>query len=611
MNVSLVGRNNFSIDDFSPESISVLDPSTFELHLKPALVNGKKSTLTITGLSDRAGNFMMSSQHNLMFFEAHPVSRKDIIITEIQADPAPVVGLPETEYLEIYNRSANPVQLDRWIIADESNEARLPKRILLPQEYLVLTVSSKAFQFQHALGVNSFPGLTNAGEPLILKDSTGRTVDSVHYTVEWHDHSEKADGGWALELIDPENICSEGENWTSSTDEAGGTPGRENSVKAEKPDLTPPVVTAVFALSADTLTVAFNEKLNEQLPSRENFAISPPLTMGSVFFADKSKRAYTIALSTPIQNRTRYQITFDNIADCAGNAYRPESELYFALPEKAEPGDIIVNEILFNPRPTGVDFVELFNRSEKYINLKDWNSANLVNDTLTNKKEITNDNIIFAPGDFLVLTTDPNTLKGEYLQGDEQKMSKTSLPSLSDDEGSFVLLDDDQMVIDTLFYSDDQHSPFLKNDEGVSLERIDVHSSSAGNNWQSASASSGYATPGLPNSNAFQNLFEDAVSVNPEIFSPQNGQPDFAMISYNVEHAGFVANVKIVNQQGRVIKEIAENELLGVDGFFTWRGDTAQGGRAASGAYMVWFEMVDANGNVVTIKKRVVVAERF
>ncbi len=32
------------------------------------------------------------------------------------ADPSPVVGLPEVEFLEIYNRTEYPIDLSNWIL---------------------------------------------------------------------------------------------------------------------------------------------------------------------------------------------------------------------------------------------------------------------------------------------------------------------------------------------------------------------------------------------------------------------------------------------------------------------------------------------------------------
>jgi hypothetical protein len=607
-----VTRNSFSLKETEIDAINSLDDHTVELVLDPPLINGQNYFLTISDVIDLAGNVLKPTTHSVLYFQAHSVAWKDVIISEIFADPTPPQGLPETEFVEILNRSENPIQLKNWIFQDETHESKLKPHILLPGEYLTLTLSSKAFQFENSLGVISFPTLTNGSEPLILKDSMGVTIDSVFYSDDWYRDSEKKDGGWSLELIDPNNICSEGENWTASEEIVGGTPGKFNSVIAEKPDLTPPELLSVIAISADTIAVVFNEKLAKEIPAVEEIVISPGVAIGRIAFKDQTKRSFFVKLATPLENRNRYSLTLNNISDCAGNVSVNEKSIFFALPEEPEPSDIVVNEILFNPRPTGVDFIELFNRSEKYINLENWGVANLVNDTIVNRKQISGLDFVFEPGDFLVLTSDPNLLKGEYLQAQEEKMKKVILPTLSDDEGSLVIVDDSGMIIDTLFYSDDQHSPLLKNTEGISLERVDINSPSSNkSNWQSASASSGYATPGFKNGSALQNIFEAAVSVEPEIFSTSSGQFDFAMIAYNFEHAGFVANVKIVNQQGRVVKTVAENELLGAEGFFTWRGDTTQGNKATVGAYMVWFEAFDALGNLVTLKKRVVIAEKF
>jgi flagellar hook assembly protein FlgD len=71
-----------------------------------------------------------------------------------------------------------------------------------------------------------------------------------------------------------------------------------------------------------------------------------------------------------------------------------------------------------------------------------------------------------------------------------------------------------------------------------------------------------------------------------------------------------VANVKILDQAGRLIKTIANNETLGFEGFYRWEGDTNDGGKARLGYYIVWFEVFDLSGNVRTFQKRVVIAGR-
>jgi flagellar hook assembly protein FlgD len=69
--------------------------------------------------------------------------------------------------------------------------------------------------------------------------------------------------------------------------------------------------------------------------------------------------------------------------------------------------------------------------------------------------------------------------------------------------------------------------------------------------------------------------------------------------------------VKIVNSQGFLVKQIANNETLGTNGFFRWDGDQEGGSKARVGYYFVWFQVYDTNGKVQTLKKRVVVAAQF
>jgi hypothetical protein len=82
--------------------------------------------------------------------------------------------------------------------------------------------------------------LNNSADVLILKDGNENTIDSVNYSDRWYKDEDKRAGGWTLEIIDPDNTCSEDQNWIASEGDAGGTPGTQNSVFANKPDLTGP-----------------------------------------------------------------------------------------------------------------------------------------------------------------------------------------------------------------------------------------------------------------------------------------------------------------------------------------------------------------------------------
>ena len=86
------------------------------------------------------------------------------------------------------------------------------------------------------------------------------TIDSVNYSDNWYKDEDKRDGGWTLEIIDPDNICSEHQNWVASEDELGGTPGTQNSVFANKPDLTGPKLLSAIPISPFELQTTIRRK---------------------------------------------------------------------------------------------------------------------------------------------------------------------------------------------------------------------------------------------------------------------------------------------------------------------------------------------------------------
>lgn len=546
-----------------------------------------------------------------------PAKNKDVIITEIFADPSPREELPEAEFIELFNRDKDTLDLKNWTLSDGNSTATLQNLLLLPGEYLILTSSSSQPLFSllgHAVGLSGFPGLNNSGDVIVLKNADGTTIDSVRYSDTWYKSDVKRGGGWSLELIDPNNLCGEGENWSASEDPAGGTPGEQNSIFANKPDLTGPRLLAAFAAAADTLRLVFNEKLENILPEPGDFSLTATVAAASVSFTDASLTGVDLVISPSLQPGILYSITVSGIRDCSGNLIQSEfTTMEFALPQLPESLDIRINEVLFNPRPTGVDFVEIVNTSGKYINLKNWSVANVEEGAIKNERRITTQDLLLKPGAYHVLTEDGNALKGEYVLAREETFIITTLPSFNDDEGSVALLDDKGSVIDSFIYTDDLHSVFIQDAEGVSLERIALDQLTQDNeNWKSASAASGFATPGYRNSNAYagSNSTNESIAVQPEIFIPAFGQPDFTQIHYRFDRGGLVANVIIYNVNGQVVKQLANNELLGTEGSFRWDGDRDDGSKARVGYYMVCVEVFDEEGVVRTIRRRVAIVGR-
>jgi hypothetical protein len=591
------------------------DGKTVVLSFTKSFANAVQNQLTISGVKDLAGNIMATASFPFLFFQAVPANPKDIILTEIFADPIPQVGLPEQEYVEIYNRSADPFDLSGWKFSDGTSVATFGSQIILPHQYWIICASSNSNLFSgygNVIGVSNFPTLNNGGDDLTLRDAKGKTIDSVNYTLDWYHDADKQEGGWSMEIIDVNNICAEEDNWVVSDDASGGTPAKQNSVFADKPDFTGPQLLSVTALSPTLVNLTFDEKLEKDL-SAIQITISPSIGVSKKYFTDQSLRQINIEISQSLALRELYTVNVSNLTDCAGNFIQQNfSQLSFALPEAADSLDVIVNEILFNPKTGGVDFVEVYNNSPKFINLKNWKLGNYQSKAIANSSVVNTNDFVLKPSDYLVFTSDQAPLLLQYPQSNQSALLKASMPGLPDDAGSFAIANDKGLIIDHFAYSSKMHTPLLKDDEGVSLERISFSQlTNDPNNWKSANASAGYATPGFVNSNSRpeSSSNENSINVDPEIFSPSVPGKDFSKINYKFDQSGMAANVRILDSQGRLIKTLANNETLAYEGFFRWDGDRDDGTRSRMGYYVVWFEVFDANGSTSVFRKRAVIGK--
>ncbi len=146
---------------------------------------------------------------------------------------------------------------------------------------------------------------------------------------------------------------------------------------------------------------------------------------------------------------------------------------------------------------------------------------------------------------------------------------------------------------------------------GVSLEKINLDNSSLDKtNWQSASVSENYATPGWPNSQLLNNSESNKpITVEPEVFSPNfDGYNDELSIKYHLNEAGIIMNIRVYDAKGRLINQLANNFLCGTEGEFIWRGENFKNEYALNGIYLLYIEYFDQFGNVHKEKETCVLA---
>jgi len=576
--------------------------------------------LTIENITDWCENVMETTVFNFHYYIEKPF---DVVINEIMANPEPSVELPEYEYIEIYNTSDYDIGITEWTIAAGSTVREIPPALIKAGEYIILCSQDASVELENygkALAVPSFPVLTNSGQALILKNRKGEIISSVTYSDQWYKNEFKADGGWSLEQIDPLNPCGEENNWEASKNEMGGTPGQINSMDAENPDIESPELLRAAVTDENTVQLFFNESLHpETAIINENYWIDHELNNpDTVDIITPENKSVLLSFAQPFESNTIYEVEITgDITDCAGNIISGKTTAKFAVPQTPEPSDLVINEILFNPFADGVDFVEIYNRSDKVFDLSQLRIASYDDETNEYKSvaNASDEGHLIFPGEYLVITENPEIVMNQYYTQNPKGFAKvSSLPAYNNDKGRVMIMEKNETTIDNFAYTEDMHFALLASTQGVSLERINYDRPTEDQtNWHSASEVVGFATPAYENSQFNPQVeMEEKITIDPEIFSPDNdGYQDVANITFNIEEPGYVANIKIFDSRGRLIKYLANNTLLGINQTITWDGLDDQNQKAPMGVYVVFIDLFDLKGNVKQYKKSVVVASKL
>ena len=612
--------SNYSVDNgIGVPSVAVCDhqnPSLVHLLFNKEFPNGVNLVLTVNGVCDLNKNCIAGVQSLFSFYTAR---RFDIVIDEIMADPSPPVGLPNAEFIELKNCSGRILRVGGWKIVNRFSTGTLPDYTFPPDSFLILSSPASVQMlapYGKVIGVQGFPSLDNEGGQISLLSKEGRTIHAVAYASSWYGNPAKQDGGWSLEMIDVSNPCSGITNWKTSTDNNGGTPGRINAVDARNPDETPPVLLRTHALDSVSLACIFDEPLDSAAAANGVFTLSHSGKALAAYPQSPLFNEVILHLRSPLTVTLIDTLTVQSITDCKGNGIGVHNTARAGLDAAVAPGDIVINEIHFNPRPGAFDYVELYNKSKKIIDASKMYIGNRsATVQIAALKKISESRRLIFPGDYIVLTEDAVSLKKEYLVKDPGSVFViASLPSYPDDEGDVVLCDEQGNKVDEVVYDEEWQFALITNREGIALERLDPAgpSGNAGN-WHSAAFTAGFGTPGYQNSEYLQKESAMAtITVEPRSFSPDNdAQDDLAWIGYHMEEPGYVANISVYDAPGRPVRYLVKNDLLGLNGRWQWDGLNEQKLQLPIGVYIIYTEIFNLKGKVRRFRNTIVLARKI
>ena len=570
---------------------------TFNANLQPETFY----TLALSALSDCDGNI---SNFSIEIYQGKTPEFGDLIFTEILADPDPVVqGIP-SEFIEVVNKSSHTLELHGLSINSCVFEG---SKLLLPNEYLILGDITESLSFlstSNKLLIPSFPTLTNSGMLLNLS-MNGMHLDSIRYSIDWFNNSFKANGGWSLELVNPNLPCSPSNNWKPCENEIGNSPGYQNSAYSLMPDVSKPEL-LYLTLEDSSLALHFNEPitLNGNLFQEENL-------VGNFLSNNPSTQINLVA--SVLLNSSIFNYTLEGVSDCSGNSTFISFE--WGYPENASLENLVINEILFNPYVGGFDFVELRNTTANAVCIQNLSIANGYLNTSADIKIGTTEGRIILPNEFIVFTEDEIDLEEIYPSIQTKNIIQLSvLPSFNNSDGTCIVYSNQNEIIDELNYSESMHFQLLNSFEGVSLERLsDAMPTSQQSNWHSASEASGFATPGVANSQSIsiENM-SGVFELSTSIFSPDNdGMDDVIQFHFSEMKSGCVGNLTIYNERGIRVKRLIRNEYLGPKGIAIWDGFSDNGEALAIGIYIATFEAFNEDGVQVNYKRDFILARKL
>lgn len=554
-----------------------------------------------------------------------------VVINEIMYAPS-----GEPEWVELLNIAADSVSIKDWKVSNRNSTTRYvitsADVFLRRDQHVVVTKDTALLYAKHTnvqppvVQASSLPTFlfNNSGDAVVVFDTRGVVMDSVLYLPTWG-----GTGGKSLERGEPTRSSHDSTNWGSSLDSLGGTPGRHNTRTPVEFDLRPArvgmtvefpslnirvVVVNVGREPASGYAIALFHDANgdstaqvgEFLDRRVVFSVLQPRDSVAVDFvwreAGFGRKDLIIVVEYPNDLRPS-----NNTAHSSARINYPEQS-------------VVLNEVMYAPLSGQTEYVELYNRSELTIDLRDWKISDMRDVSgKANEVDIEKRPYLIEPGDYAVVASDSSIFRHFHLDVDSANgihvfILNRNAMSLNNEGDDVILRDLTGTVIDSLRYVPDWHNAHVADATGRALERINPELPSTDRrNWSTSAHYLG-GTPGKRNSIFTPSVPSSAsLSFFPNPFSPDgDGHEDFTQISYGVPSRAALLRIRIFDAKGRLMRTLINGEPTGARGSVVWDGMNDSRDKVRMGIYVVLLEALDAGGATIhSVKAAVVVAAKL
>ncbi len=579
------------------------------------LDHGTRYLVRLDGIRDLFGNEIEPTETDFLYYDISEAAMNDVIINEVLYRPD---QSHNRRFVEILNRSNRVYDLRGWRVGrsigspvsltdpEISDPVFLTpgEKIVLSEPGLMLAEPGITNDIVH-IELSGFPSLSRFGDSVYLLSAQDVTTDSLSYLPNWGGNRD----GVSIERRDPDGATSDPSNWSEHPD--SHTAGLRNFHFEDEPE---PVV-ILFASKKNDREIdlhfsRFVRSESLQLVSLDDDRLSLALPDGTPKYASR----FTFRSGDVIQRRFK-KVHIPSVIDYAGNA---STHLEIPLSFPPEPGEIIINEVMYQPiaeryssRPDQSEYIEIFNRSGLHLHIDNL----ILHDRPDKNGHVRNlipenpDLVSLPPERYAVFYADTSTLQhdtrlfrafsipesagGYFLRINRQTLGLST-------QGDELYLSDGLHILDSLWYHPSWHNPNISDVRGISLERIshDVITQNR-TNWTSSSSHEG-GTPGFINS-ATAPVAEDihhGLKLAPNPFSPNgDGHNDHLLIHYQLDEPDYLMHVRVFDRQGRLVRTLADGLQAGRSGKLVWDGRTDRGLMNRAGLYIIHFEAFSSKNN--------------
>lgn len=378
-----------------------------------------------------------------------------------------------------------------------------------------------------------------------------------------------------------------------------------------QPDREPPVLEQVVVSGQQELSLRFSETPDIRTTSQlSNYVVGAGV--GKPLRTETAGNIVRLYFANSFPEVDSISIQVSGIKDMTGNMMLPYTGYFRYYRPSAR--DLVISEVLYDPPPGVPEFVELYNRSARAVDLQQYMIG--TRDVAGEPDRMT---VLSAsprwlqPGAYMIVSRDPAALCAHYYCAGTAPRWAVNLTALRN-EGAVVLVTDTSgLVVDELLYDPRFHHVMANETKGVSLERGHAELPTQQlSNWHSAAGTAGYATPGGPNSQPETGVLKGTVTISPQTFSPDgDGMDDLAGIYYELPAGGYVGTVSIFDSEGRLVRRLASSITLDTRGRFTWDGRNEAGQVLGTGIYIIFAEIFNTEGKIRQWKLPVVMARKL